>query len=757
MRGPFGVHSIAILGGGKAGGMKTLRVILVVLVCAAAVFETSCGGSGSGVTQPPPPTLSSISVTSSASSVTVGQTDQMTAIGTYSDSSTQNLTNSATWGSSNAGVATISASGLATGVAAGTVTFTATSRTIAGTSSTVTVTTPPPTLSSIAVTAATSSVVVGQTDQMTATATYSDGSTKNLTNSVTWSSSSTSVATISASGVATGVTAGTVTFTATSGSITGTSPTVTVTTPTTVTSVTVSCTPTTIQSGATSQCTATPAGTGNFSPAVSWKSSSTTAATVVSTGEDTAEVTGLTITSTTQVTITATSSQDASKSGAATITVLRTITIAISPPGFPWNQVYSRYGFILGWTLACSGCQVGDALYALGTVGQEGIVTTLTQPTTTLSMLTNVDANFNVPGPLKFWFLGSDGVQSNVLRLLYRGSQNTAVQSTATGEIYYLYSGDGSASAQGCSWSELLLFKPDGEADGSITCIPSANSFTIDDADHYLILIGEVIADKSGVVFYDLNNLNEVDGTPMPVNDIALSDTSTQIFAVATSGGNSCVVAPEAGTLFCVKDSQATQKPQPPIITVSGLNDPLALAMPDPNHVIAYCTGDQVLRWYTLDFVGGTATPSGTLALQDFTATTADFWNNYIATGGWFIVQVGSTLGVMGQVVNTDGTVSQELALINNTTQAQIGGNYKLPGGTVLIAPDAANGAIVAEYSDLTGDTPITRFARLYVDTGNLVDLSSTSTLAPSVAFLVLQNGEILTGVGGQIALQPNE
>ena len=737
--------------------MKTLKIALIVtlLMCAAVLVWTSCGGGGGGHIQLPP-TLNSIAVTAAASSIMVGQTDQMTATGNYSDGSTQPLTSSATWGSSDTKVATIPVAGVSTGVGAGTVTFTASSGSVTGTSPVVTVTTPPPTLNSIAVTAAALSIMVGQTDQMTATGNYSDGSTQPLTSSATWGSSDTKVATIPVAGVSTGVGAGTVTFTASSGSVTGTSPVVTVNPASTITSVAVSCAPTTIQGGATSQCTATPAGTGNFSPAVSWKSSSTTAATVVSTGEDTAEVTGLTITSTTQVTITATSSQDASKSGAATITVLRTITIAISPPGFPWNQVYSRYGFILGWTLACSGCQVGDALYALGTVGQEGIVTTLTQPTTTLSMLTNVDANFNVPGPLKFWFLGSDGVQSNVLRLLYRGSQNTAVQSTATGEIYYLYSGDGSASAQGCR-SELLLFKPDGEADGSITCIPSANSFTIDDADHYLILIGEVIADKSGVVFYDLNNLNEVDGTPMPVNDIALSDTSTQIFAVATSGGNSCVVAPEAGTLFCVKDSQATQKPQPPIITVSGLNDPLALAMPDPNHVIAYCTGDQVLRWYTLDFVGGTATPSGTLALQDFTATTADFWNNYIATGGWFIVQVGSTLGVMGQVVNTDGTVSQELALINNTTQAQIGGNYKLPGGTVLIAPDAANGAIVAEYSDLTGDTPITRFARLYVDTGNLVDLSSTSTLAPSVAFLVLQNGEILTGVGGQIALQPNE
>jgi hypothetical protein len=520
--------------------------------------------------------------------------------------------------------------------------------------------------------------------------------------------------------------------------------------------VTIACNPTSIQSGATSQCVATVAGTGNFSPAVTWGSSNTAAATVVSTGADTAEATGLTITSTASVTITATSSQDATKSGAAQITVLRTIVIGFAQPAqFPGNEVYSKYGYILGWTMTCSGCQVGDALYSTD-FGKDYVISTLTQPTTTIQLATNLDANFNVPGPLKFWFLGSDGVQSNVLWLLYRGSQNTAVQSAATGEIYYYFSGNGTANAQGC-FASILLVKPDGTADGSIPCIPFANSFAIDDTNGYLALVGEVITNESGIVFYNLNNLNEVNGVPIAVNAIALSDAATQIFAIATNGGNSCVVAPEAGTLFCVKDGPATQQPQPPVITITGLNDPLALVMPDPEHVVVYCTGDQTLRWYTLDVVAGTATPSGPLALQGFTNTDESFWNTYVATGGWFIVQVGSTVGVVGQVVNTDGTVSQQLALVDNVSQTQIGSNYELPGGTILIAPDAANGAITIEYPDITGSSPITRFARLYVGTGNMVDLASTSTLTPSVAFLVLQNGEILTGVEGQIALEPNQ
>jgi hypothetical protein len=342
-------------------------------------------------------------------------------------------------------------------------------------------------------------------------------------------------------------------------------------------------------------------------------------------------------------------------------------------------------------------------------------------------------------------------VQSNVLWLLYRGSQNEAVQSAATGEIYYSYSGNDTRSPQGC-FGSVLLFKPDGTVDGSIPCLGGGVAIAVDDTNHYLI-----VPWTGGVGFYDLNNLNIVGGSPIPVNSISLGSSTAYTFAVATNGGVSCITQPEAGTISCMKDSPNTQKPQPPVITITGLNDPLALVTPDPNHVIAYCTGDQTLRWYSLDVVAGTATPSGVLTLQEFTNTDANFWNNYVATGGWFIVQVGSTLGVMGQVVNSDGTVSQQLALVDNVSQAQIGGNYGLPGGTILIAPDAANGAIVAEYPDLTGSSPITRFSRLYVDTGNMVDLASTSTLAPSVAFLVLQNGEILTGVEGQIILEANQ
>jgi hypothetical protein len=72
------------------------------------------------------PVLTSIAVTPANATNQVGATQQFTATGTYSDSSTQDLSSQVTWASSSAGVATISASGLATAVSVGSSTISAT-------------------------------------------------------------------------------------------------------------------------------------------------------------------------------------------------------------------------------------------------------------------------------------------------------------------------------------------------------------------------------------------------------------------------------------------------------------------------------------------------------------------------------------------------------------------------------------------------------------------------------------------------------
>jgi hypothetical protein len=75
-----------------------------------------------------PSGLDSVQVTPATQSLTVGQTAQFTAIGTFGNAkhpSTQNITGTVTWASTTPTVATVSATGLVTGVAAGTTTITA--------------------------------------------------------------------------------------------------------------------------------------------------------------------------------------------------------------------------------------------------------------------------------------------------------------------------------------------------------------------------------------------------------------------------------------------------------------------------------------------------------------------------------------------------------------------------------------------------------------------------------------------------------
>jgi hypothetical protein len=78
------------------------------------------------------PTLTSIAVTPANPSIPAGNTQQFTATGTYSDSSTQNITSQVTWTSSSAAVATINSAGLASGVGAGSTTITAAQGSVSG-------------------------------------------------------------------------------------------------------------------------------------------------------------------------------------------------------------------------------------------------------------------------------------------------------------------------------------------------------------------------------------------------------------------------------------------------------------------------------------------------------------------------------------------------------------------------------------------------------------------------------------------------
>jgi len=133
------------------------------------------------------PKLASITLTPATPSLTLNQTQQMTATGNFDDGSTKNLTGTSTWSSSASTQVSVNSTGLITAVANTTspVTITATNGTVSGTT-TVTV---GQTLTAIALAVSPSSTTVAAGAQLTftATGTFSNGGgTQNITSSVTW-------------------------------------------------------------------------------------------------------------------------------------------------------------------------------------------------------------------------------------------------------------------------------------------------------------------------------------------------------------------------------------------------------------------------------------------------------------------------------------------------------------------------------------------------------------------------------------------
>ncbi|MCE9574407.1 MAG: Ig-like domain-containing protein [Deltaproteobacteria bacterium] len=185
------------------------------------------GITGSTTLTVTPAVLTSIAITPTNPSVTLGIDQQLGATGTFSDGSTQDLTTQVTWGSSDEAVAIIGNSseiyGVVTGVSVGTATITATLDGVTG-STTATVTAA--TLTSIDITPTNPGLAVGLTQAFTATGTFSDQSTRDLTTQVTWDSSDTETATISNApgeeGVASGGAPGQTLISASLNGVTGT-------------------------------------------------------------------------------------------------------------------------------------------------------------------------------------------------------------------------------------------------------------------------------------------------------------------------------------------------------------------------------------------------------------------------------------------------------------------------------------------------------------------------------------------------------
>jgi uncharacterized protein YjdB len=199
-------------------GLSLVCLVLSIAALSIAVLSIAgCASSG----------LDSLLVTPSTQSLTVGQTAQFIATGTYGNSTkatTQTITTGVTWTSSAPAVATVNSSGMATAVGAGTTTITASATAFRGpviSTATLTVTgssggVAGGTISSITIIPGIQAVASpSQTTQFLAIGTTSSGNTVNLTNQVAWSSSSPQIATVAATtGLATAVGQGTATITA---------------------------------------------------------------------------------------------------------------------------------------------------------------------------------------------------------------------------------------------------------------------------------------------------------------------------------------------------------------------------------------------------------------------------------------------------------------------------------------------------------------------------------------------------------------
>lgn len=127
-----------------------------------------------------------------------GLTQQFTAMGVFSDLSTQDLTSDVTWSSSDPSRVAISnatgSNGLATTPGLGGVLITAT---LGGISNATPFTVTAAQLTSVSITPNLTTAPLGSSRQFFALGHYTDGSTQNLTNAVTWGSANPSVATIS--------------------------------------------------------------------------------------------------------------------------------------------------------------------------------------------------------------------------------------------------------------------------------------------------------------------------------------------------------------------------------------------------------------------------------------------------------------------------------------------------------------------------------------------------------------------------------
>jgi uncharacterized protein YjdB len=167
-------------------------------------------------------TLQSLAITPTTINLAAGTSQQLSAIGTFSDGSTSDLTHSVTWTTSAAANVTVSTTGNVSASVVGGATITAQSGSVTATTM---VTVSAATVVAIIIDPGSITLAAGQTAQLTAIATLSDGTQQSVTTSANWGVSNPLGATISnvtgLNGFLSSLTAGSITVNASIGSVVG--------------------------------------------------------------------------------------------------------------------------------------------------------------------------------------------------------------------------------------------------------------------------------------------------------------------------------------------------------------------------------------------------------------------------------------------------------------------------------------------------------------------------------------------------------
>jgi uncharacterized protein YjdB len=343
----------------------------------------SCTGKGSIrgtnlatylATATAPILVSSITVNPTSVSMTIAQTQQITATVVPSNAANNTLS----WSSSNTGVATVSSSGLITSVAAGSATITvqATDGSNVYNTVSVSVSANPILITGITLIPGSTTLAPGATVQMTTAIAPSNATNKTLT----WSSSNTSIATVNSSGLVTAVAAGTANVWATSTDGSNRTGTCTITVSIAATSISLNQTTATMHPGNTLTLVATVLPSNATNKTVTWSSNSSNA-TVNGSGTITAISLGSAV-------ITA-------RCGSLTATCVISITVAVSsvsvsPTSISIGTVSTKTitATVLPSNAANKAVVWSSANPSIATVSNSGVVTGVNTGSTTITVQT---------------------------------------------------------------------------------------------------------------------------------------------------------------------------------------------------------------------------------------------------------------------------------------------------------------------------------------------------------------------------------